>query len=59
MSKLQHDFTQGPIGRELVSFCIPFLLSNVLQALYGAVDMWVVGNFPRRTRRPARPFFRA
>ena len=25
--------------------CIPFLLSNVLQALYGAVDMWVVGNF--------------
>ena len=45
MSKLQHDFTQGPIGRELVSFCIPFLLSNVLQALYGAVDMWVVGNF--------------
>lgn len=45
MSKLQRDFTKGPIGRELISFCIPFLLSNVLQALYGAVDMWVVGNF--------------
>lgn len=45
MSKLQRDFTKGPIGRELISFCIPFLLSNVLQALYGAVDMWVVGNY--------------
>lgn len=45
MSKLQRDFTKGPIGRELLSFSIPFLLANLLQALYGAVDMLVVGNF--------------
>lgn len=45
MSKLQKDFTQGPIGKSLVSFSMPFLLSNILQALYGAVDMLVVGNW--------------
>ena len=45
MSKLQRDFTQGPIAKGMIAFSMPFLLSNILQALYGAVDMWVVGNF--------------
>lgn len=45
MSKFQRDFTTGPIGRGMIAFAMPFLLSNILQALYGAVDMWVVGNF--------------
>ena len=45
MSKMQRDFTQGPIAKSMISFSMPFLLSNILQALYGAVDMWVVGNF--------------
>lgn len=44
MSK-NRDFTQGPIGKSLIAFSMPFLLSNILQALYGAVDMLVVGNF--------------
>ena len=29
----------------MISFSMPFLLSNLLQALYGAVDMIVVGNY--------------
>jgi len=45
MSGTQRDFTQGSIARGMIAFSMPFLLSNVLQALYGAVDMWVVGNF--------------
>ena len=45
MSRLQRDFTQGPIAKGMIAFSMPFLLSNVLQALYGAVDMLVVGNF--------------
>ena len=45
MSKMQRDFTQGPIAKGMIAFSMPFLLSNILQALYGAVDMWVVGNF--------------
>ena len=45
MSSTQRDFTQGPIARGMVAFSMPFLLSNILQALYGAVDMIVVGRF--------------
>ena len=45
MSKMQRDFTQGPIARSMITFSLPFLLSNILQALYGAVDMLVVGNY--------------
>ena len=45
MSSTQRDFTQGPIARGMVAFSMPFLLSNILQALYGAVDMLVVGNY--------------
>ena len=45
MSSTQRDFTQGPIAKGMVAFSLPFLLSNILQALYGAVDMLVVGNY--------------
>ena len=45
MSSNQRDFTQGPIAKGMITFSMPFLLSNILQALYGAVDMWVVGNY--------------
>lgn len=45
MSGNQRDFTQGPIAKGMVAFSMPFLLSNILQALYGAVDMLVVGNY--------------
>ena len=45
MSKTQRDFTQGPIAKGMIAFSMPFLLSNILQALYGAVDMLVVGNY--------------
>ena len=45
MSKLQKDFTKGPIAQSMIAFSMPFLLSNILQALYGAVDMLVVGNY--------------
>ncbi len=41
----QQDFTTGSIGKGMITFAAPFLLSNILQALYGAVDMWVVGNY--------------
>lgn len=43
--RTQQDFTTGSISKGLITFAAPFLLSNILQALYGAVDMWVVGNF--------------
>lgn len=39
------DLTKGSVIKTLVVFAIPFLIANVLQSLYGAVDMFVVGRF--------------
>ena len=43
--KGQKDLTHGSMTKNLISFAVPFLLANLLQALYGAVDLWVVGKF--------------
>lgn len=42
---LSDDFTQGSIGGKLVKFMIPVLGALILQAMYGAVDLLVVGQF--------------
>lgn len=42
--KKQHDFTQGPILPALLKFALPVLLALLLQAMYGAVDLQVVGR---------------
>ena len=39
------DLTGGPVAGTLARFAIPFLLANVLQSLYGAVDLFVVGRY--------------
>lgn len=39
------DFTKGPIVRQLLLFSVPILFALFLQALYGAVDLLVVGKF--------------
>ena len=41
----KQDFTQGPIFSKLAAFMLPILFSLVLQSLYGAVDMLIVGRF--------------
>lgn len=40
-----YNFTEGSIIKKITLFMLPILLSLVLQQLYGAVDVWVVGNF--------------
>ncbi len=40
-----HDLSQGSVLKTLVLFAIPFLIANILQSLYGAVDLFVVGRF--------------
>lgn len=42
---LSDDFTQGSIAGKLVKFMIPVLGALILQAMYGAVDLLVVGQF--------------
>ncbi len=39
------DFTSGPIVGPLLRFSLPILLALFLQALYGAVDLLVVGKY--------------
>ena len=41
----EHDFTRGPILPSLLRFALPVLLALMLQAMYGAVDLQVVGKF--------------
>ena len=41
----QKNLTRGNLTWNLLSFALPFLLANLLQALYGAVDLWVIGQF--------------
>lgn len=39
------DFTEGNITKKLVAFMLPVLGALILQAMYGAVDMLIVGHF--------------
>ena len=41
----KNDLTEGNIIRTVIVFAIPFLLANLIQALYGAADLWVVGRY--------------
>ena len=45
MLENKNDFTQGSIASKLIKFMIPILGALVLQAMYGAVDILVVGWF--------------
>lgn len=41
----QRDLTQGPIGRTLIAFALPTLVSSVLQSLNGSINAIWIGRF--------------
>lgn len=43
--KKEVTFTEGKIMRPLILFALPVLLALFLQAMYGAVDLLIVGKF--------------
>lgn len=43
--KNQLDMTRGPVFKELIIFSVPMILSGVLQLLFNAADVIVVGRF--------------
>lgn len=47
------EFTTGKILPALIKFTIPLMLSLILQALYGAVDLMVVGQFDTNAQMAA------
>ena len=44
-AKNQINLTEGPILSKLLQFSIPLILSSVLQLLFNAADVVVVGRF--------------
>lgn len=45
MERFKNTFLEGPILPSLLRFALPVLFALILQALYGAVDLWAVGKF--------------
>ena len=45
------DATEGPLLKNIIKFAIPFVLSNLLQTLFNAADLWVVSRFAGRLYR--------
>ena len=43
--KNQLDMTRGPVFKDLIIFSVPLILSGVLQLLFNAADVIVVGRF--------------
>ena len=41
----KHNFTEGSIFGKMIRFMFPILGALILQAMYGAVDMMIVGKF--------------
>lgn len=43
--KTDIDITNGPLVSNIISFVIPIIITNILQMLYNAADMIVVGRY--------------
>ena len=41
----KNDLTQGSLVKKVTLFSLPFLLANIIQALYGAADLFVIGQY--------------
>ena len=39
------DFTSGSIGKKMIKFAMPLMFSSILQLLFNAADIIVVGKF--------------
>ena len=45
MARFERNLAEGNVVKQLFLFSLPVLLSNLIQSLYSAVDMLVVGQF--------------
>ena len=42
---METNLTTGSVGRQLIGFSLPYLLSYLLQTLYGMADLFIVGRY--------------
>ena len=45
MNRKSIDMTHGSLADKLVIFCLPLIAANILQLLFNAADVIVVGRF--------------
>ena len=45
MKRTENNLTKGNVIRVLFTFAVPFIAANIIQALYGAVDLFVIGRY--------------
>ncbi len=45
LRKLEMDMTEGPLLKKIIIYAIPLILTNVLQLLFNAADVMIVGVF--------------
>lgn len=43
--RVGRDLTEGPILKKLIPFVLPIVLANMVQQLYGLVDLIIIGKF--------------
>ncbi|MFI3296292.1 MAG: MATE family efflux transporter, partial [bacterium] len=41
----ENPMIYGGVTKSLITFTIPILFALLLQVMYGAIDMFIVGNF--------------
>ena len=44
-ARYEIDMTRGPLFGKLINFSVPLMLTGILQLLYNAADMVVVGKY--------------
>ena len=49
LGRAQKDLTKGPILPQLLLYCLPLMITGMLQLFYNATDMIVVGQFSSPT----------
>ena len=45
MKQNMQDLTEGPLGKKILIFSVPLMLSNLLQVLFNMADIAVIGQF--------------
>ena len=59
MKQNMQDLTEGPLGKKILIFSVPLMLSNLLQVLFNMADIAVIGLWarwaPRRHWSPCLP----
>ena len=51
---MEKNLTTGSVGRQLIWFSLPYLLSYLLQTLYGMADLFIIGQYEGVARTTGR-----